>query len=664
MNARQRKALNASLERGLAYLAAVQRSDGGFDSFSSPSATHFVKEVTYRTTFAPALILASLSGLPVASSRGLKRRLASFVTKQKSPLESFNYWAKSSPERQRQPYPDDLDDTCCALIGLTLHDRTAIGPDTLASLVKLLLATETQPGGPYRTWLKTADGSAAWQDVDLAVNANVAYLLSLVSQPLPGLTAFMEAAIRDEQLSSPYYPSSYSIIYFLARAYDGPLKADLHALARQLQHTPTSQTPLDLALLLSSLARLGETDRAQLQLIAGQLLAAQQADGSWPAAAFCLDPVRNGVSYYNGSESLTTAFALEALQLYNEYSFATSKVGTKPGQGSFSRRDLAFDDKILKSVRLDCHQLAPDLRRTTVQFLEKIVRSDSGAEIVSLPLRFTRSLTTSPARPPLLAHLGAANLYGWAAYTLFDDFLDEEGKAEQLPVAITSLRYSLAAFEQALPDDPVFRRVVRQTFDTIDSANAWEISHCRFERSGEYLLVEALPDYGEVASLADRSLGHSLTPLAVLKAQGVDPDAKLFRGVRQVMIHYLAARQLNDDAHDWQTDLQKGHITYVVAQILADSGIKPGRHAADALLKRCQQQFWYHTLPEICRLIQRQTILSRRSLGALPDIRPQNTFTELLDGIDATVADTLTAQSDAEAFLKHFKASGWQASTV
>jgi hypothetical protein len=384
-----------------------------------------------------------------------------------------------------------------------------------------------------------------------------------------------------------------------------------------------------------------------------RLLAAQNPDGSWPPAAFCLDPKRDGVSYYHGSESLTTAFVLEALQSYRQQT--TNTYG--PSVSGLRKSEKTFSTQVQAIVRHDCRQLKPELRSNMLEFLERVLQSDNGPDIANLPLCFNQSLTQplAPAFRPFLNRLGVANLYGWAAYTIYDDFLDEEGAPALLPVALTALRYSLAAFEQALPTDMDFRRLVRQTFDIIDGANAWEISHCRFQRSGQYIAVGSLPDYGEVTDLANRSLGHSLTPLAVLKASGFSLKTKLSRGVHQAMIHYLTARQLNDDAHDWQTDLQNGQITYVVAHLLAEEGIKPGRYALDALLRRLQRRFWHQTLPNICRVMQQQTALARHNLQDLPGLQPQNVITELLDGIDTSLTETLAAQNRAEVFLKQYK---------
>jgi hypothetical protein len=381
-----------------------------------------------------------------------------------------------------------------------------------------------------------------------------------------------------------------------------------------------------------------------------RLLTAQQPDGSWPAAAFCLDPVRDGVTYYDGSESLTTALALESLQLYSQPTRSLTKT-RKRGPG------IAFQTQVLAAVRRNCRSLEPELQSEMLSFVNRLAASSNGPEIIGLPLKFNHSLLEPLPRTahPLLTKLGAANLYGWMAYTIYDDFLDEEGRPALLPVATAALRYSLAAFAQALPGDMAFQRLVRKTFDTIDGANAWEISHCRWQLSEDQLVVRELPDYGDVTRLAERSMGYALTPLAVLCAGGVELNSKSLRGVRQAMVHYLTARQLNDDAHDWQVDLANGHITYVVARLLADEGVRSGRQRLRPLVKRLQRRFWHQTLPELCQAMQTQTALSRDSLRGLPGLQPSNVITDLLDGIEASIADTLGAQAQAQSFLKYYK---------
>lgn len=643
-------AVKTAIERGVAYLTTVQRSDGGFDSFSSPSATRFKKVFTYQTTFTPALILAALADVDTTPARRLKRRLAVFVRDQAGPDWSFNYWVKTAPERRQLPYPDDLDDTCCALAGLFLYDPKMVGADVLAAFVKLLLFVEAQVGGPYGTWLVPPDSPAVWRDVDLAVNANVAYLLSLVGEPLPNLNAHMEKSILSGRLASPYYVSAFPLVYYLARSYRGPAIKRLLELASSMRSEKL--TPLQAALLLTSLSRLGAGGTEPL---VGQLLAGQEADGSWPAGAFCLDPARDGRKYYSGSEALTTALAVEALQVFVK----------RPKTANIANRRLArpavpagHRHRVMAAARRDLKSLEPDLRTTAMDSLEKMASSSAGPEIIGLPQAFYQSL--APAKgmakitPKALTRLSLANLYGWMAYTIFDDFIDEEGRPGLLPAASLALRYSADSFAETLPNDREFQKSVRQTFDIIDGANAWELAHCRCRRQGQQLIIDSLPDYGDLSKLAERSLGHGLTPLAVLRLGGTNEADTLFTGVRQAFRHYLIARQLNDDLHDWQDDLGNGHLTYVATRVLSDTGIGPGNHGRQRLLRLAQRQFWNDSLPALCQTVRDHTARSREILEDLP-LRQPNFLAGLLDKIDAATAEALSSQAEASAFLKQYK---------
>jgi hypothetical protein len=596
-------------------------------------------------------MLAALSGVEVAGKRPVCDRLARFLVEQRSAGWSFNYWAKTAAERRTQPYPDDLDDTFCALIGLLAYNPSLVDEAALAKIVKLLLATETATGGPYRTWLVPPTAPKVWLDSDLAVNSNIAYFLSLVSKPLPNLNHLMGRAVIDNELLSAYYPSPHPLAYYLARAYQGPQRAKLTKLVRQLLHNPKA-TALERALCLTALMKLGENQRLDSGL--ASLLALQQPDGCWPAAAFCIDPARDGQPYYHGAPVLTTAFALETLRLYLDKQAKPAK--TKP---TIKRRSgQTLQTKILNLAEWQCQSLAPELRDGTLKQLNRVAAGANGPEIMLLPYRFNQTLAKplAAAADNFFAALGLANLYGWLAYSIYDDFLDDEGKPAMLPLANVAMRNSLSCFAAALPGDQAFLTLVRQTFDKIDGANAWELANCRWAcQGGQVLANQLLPDYGDLSKLAERSLGHSLTPLAVLLARGFQPDSQAHQQVQQALAHYLIARQLNDDAHDWQDDIRAGQITYVVGTILSGLNLEPGKHALDKLLPKMQQQFWHHSLPLVCEEMRRQANLSRQAMLRSSILEPTNVISSLLDAIDKSIDDTLAKQTQARGFLKHYK---------
>lgn len=638
-----------TIGRGLAYIAKHQLDDGSFESFSSPSAKHFQPQHTYRTTFVPALVLGALAGATIPGAETIRERLASFLAEQASPTGSYNYWAKRTKQRQTLPYPDDLDDTFCALSGLYLHDPAIVSAKTLAAAVRLLLATETTVGGPYRTWLVANTAKPVWRDVDLAVNSNIAYFLSLVSEPLPNLIDYIDQCLVNDELRSPYYPSAYPLIYYISRGYNGRQTTALVKTIRTL--LANANTPLQTAICLSALAQLGALKNITKPL--ASLVRLQQTDGSWPAEAFCIDPAINGQTHYHGSAVLTTALVLEALQR------CTQPVRSKlpADKQRIVKQPLADSAAVLALADAQCEALAPELRATTLEALRKLATSSNGPEIINLPHEFNQSLrepvpTTSKS---FFTGLSLANLYGWLAYTIYDDFLDGEGQPELLPSANLAMRSSLHCFSQATPLRRSFQALTRQTFDTIDGANAWELTHCRFPVYGREILIDALPDYGDLSPLAERSLGHTLAPLAILIAKGLGSRDLAFRQARQAMHHYLIARQLNDDLHDWQADLQNGQITHVVNRILADLDLAPGPHRLPELLSKAKQQFWHITLKSLGQQTLQHIERSHQALDKSGLYVADNVIERNLKSLETSIAKALTTQRQTVNFLKHYQ---------
>lgn len=640
--------IGLATQHGLSFLATRQEADGSFVSFSSPTGRHFRAVRSWQTVFVPALMLGSLTGLDQPEALKIRNGLARFLLSQKKDTWSFNYWSKAAPEYVEQPYPDDLDDTFCALAGLYSHDSSLIDGAALAEIVKLLLATEDSIGGPYKTWLAPINSQAVWLDVDVAVNSNIEYFLSLASNPLPRLEEMIGQAIAGNDFSSPYYPFPYAFIYYFSRAYNGEYRNKLLRKARQLHKK--AATDLDRALCLS--ARLRLDDQHDLSQEISAMLSGQRRDGSWPAAAFYADPVKDGKLYYNGAPALTTAFALEALCLY-----------IRKDQISIGKPDKDITEIVLSMAQDQCGALDKSLRQAVLMSLERVASGDNGPEILDLPRRFYESLKKPPdtVSDECLTRLGLANLYGWLAYTIYDDFLDGEGKPELISVANIAMRRSLDGFSEALPSNTPFSSFVRQTFDTIDSANAWELANCRFTvRSGRYLQVGRLPRYGALGKLAERSLGHVLAPIAVMAAAGNTPDSAESETTLEAFRHYLIARQLNDDAHDWADDMRNGRISVVVVMLLKDLGIggESGQYDLKSLLSETRQVFWHATLPKVCRKMRRHIRLARQALQRNGTLQSSNVIIDLLDGIEASVTDTLDQQRQAENFLKSYKRSG------
>jgi len=626
--------------RGINSIRAVQLADGSIAGRSSASIRPFKPQITYHTTFTPAIILGALADIPEAKE--VRDEIAGWLMEQRSPNWSFNYWARTSKEFTTMQYPDDLDDTFCTLIGLHNHNPSLITADVLGNVVRLLIAAEDTVGGPYRTWLATPDSDAIWKDVDIAVNSNIAYFLRLVAEPLPNVTAYLETAIRSGAFTSPYYPAATPLLYYLARAYRGPHE---QALAAHIRKQPVD-TPLHTALIISALLELGH--HAELGPAVDKLRSWQNTDGSWPAEAYCIDPARRGTTFYHGSKALTTALAIEALHRYSKQQTA-----------SVRRKSPVKNDLSALSVQIAMHataKLDEPLRSHARSMLETTVEGDETHEIVGIPYQFMRSLAIKQILPtPLLAGLGAANLFGWLAYTIYDDFLDDEGKPVQLSVANIALRRSLDGFLQSLPTHDGFQKLVHRTFDCIDAANAWEVTHCRFPIHGRYITIGTLPRYGQRIRLAERSLGHTLGPLAIMSSIGYAPSSAQATAIRQMLTHYLIARQLNDDVHDWEQDLRRGHISYVVQVILRALRLKHGQHSLETLLPRAQRQFWHRSLPGLCDITAQHVADARAAANASGLIAPGSPIFSLFERLESIIEHTRSEQTKAEQFLNAYR---------
>jgi len=648
----QKRLCTLAINKGLEYIAAEQATDGSFVGYLSPDPHSFSGDCEkVWTTFTPSLILGALASINTPKNRDIREKIATFLLSQRSEQWAFNYWSKKEMKKHSFQYPDDLDDTFAALIGLYLHDPTIISPKVLVYMTKLLIATESQVGGPYKTWLVPKTSTKEWLDVDIVVNSNIAYFLSLVSEVPPNLKHMLIEAVLRNNLHSPYYPSKYQVIYFISRTL---LPQDINlALIEQLRNLSNTRPADDIehALAASTLLRLGGT-KSEIEPHIQHLLNHQASNGSWQPGTVFVNHHTKEQTFYVGSSSTTTAFALEAIALYGDFIQRTQEKTTKTTEDS---KKQTVPAALHSDIKQYCNSLDPPLKNILETAVLKLLNSNNGMEVTTLGSQFSKSISIpiQNSSPTFLKRLSAANTYGWIAYTIYDDFIDDAGEPLLLPAANVAMRLSYDLYRNAVPDKQDFRQYVQQTFNTIDAANAWELTHCRFSvYKGKTICIETLPDYKDLAQLANRSLGHTLSPLAVLARNNEMADA--FQNISTALKHYIIAKQLNDDAHDWRQDIMHGHITYVVATILKELAIAPGTYALHELLPIMQKRFWHYTLTSICSDMEYQLHLSRQALESTPLLNKNNVIATLLDSIESSVKDTLTKQAQTKEFLQYF----------
>lgn len=588
------------IKSGLDFIAKAQRTDGGFWEYSLDQESDTTQSQKYRTTFATSLIMLALKNVP--GSEQIKDKSAKFLLAQKSPVWSWNYWARSSRMTRTQPYPDDLDDTFLALSSLWHHDPTLIGPEAMAAIANLLFETEIKTGGPYTTWLVDKTADKVWHDVDLIVNANIAYFLQLQEIELPHQKELIERAITKEKLDSPYYPSFQPAAYFISRSYTGEMREKLCEIVSA--HSLMKKDPHQTALMITTLLQLGYPAK-QLQANIDYLIKNQSADGSWPASPMCIGPRARP----SGAASLTTALCLEALVLHSQQLIPVPKKTIHPEYKTV----VAMTHGIIRQLP------QPELKTETESALLRMLAYDKDKQIVLLPWIIARAFGLKETNSTTLRNLAVASLWGWMAYTIYDDFLDNEGHPTRLPSAILANRQLLSTLRQTLRENYEFHTEVDEIMNRLDGANAWEVTHCRGRIDENRFYIDKLPDYGEYWQLAERSLGHTIAGLGVLYSAGLPGSSPEMNALRDFFFHYLIARQLNDDAHDWEDDLSRCHVNAVGVLVIEKwlvAGNKSLQQGVDLQKDRQTLQLimWESVIDEVCTLIQDHVDAARMAL--------------------------------------------------
>lgn len=632
--------IHRALLRSAKYLQTTQLDDGGFESQSK---SHYSSDVLiYRTTFIPSQILSCIAEIDVPALAAVKRKLADFIWAQKNEHWSYNYWARNSSEFSDLPYPDDLDDTFCALIALTKSNPKMFDGKALGAITQLLVATEANAGGPYRTWLVGSQTDKAWRDIDVAVNANIGYFLSLHDVTLPNIESLIETAIQQNQVSSPYYPNTFPIAYFISRWYRGELLSKLvHGIYRR-KHDTSLKAAFKLAVLMHS-----QNTSLDPEPLVEYILSTQAADGSWPADEFCIDPTIDGKTYYATSSSLTTAFCMEALYLYG-HATERAQTATQP-----KRVHDRLYDKVVRNVTRDIRTLqSPELRANTMTMLQEMLARDNDRQIILLPY-VTEKVFGGGVDQEILSRLAAVSLWGWMAYTIYDDFLDGEGRPDRLPTANVALRQVTTTLLATMPDNHAFQTEITDILNKLDGANAWEITHCRGMIKQGKLYVTGLPDYGNYWQLAERSLGHTISAIGVLYA--AQYQAKDIRTLKRFLHHYLIARQLNDDAHDWLEDLSQTHVNAVGVRVLRVWQETGGSFQRGIDLKKDAENLslimWEQVIQEVVRDIDKHIASARRALVKFPAGSHIELFDRLLVPLERSAHQALDERDNALEFI-------------
>lgn len=305
-------------------------------------------------------------------------------------------------------------------------------------------------------------------------------------------------------------------------------------------------------------------------------------------------------------------------------------------------------------VRVDMAAWPDPLAALGEQMFAMLLRADKTGEIRLMPQLFAGSLAvSSDISNDQLVLLGVANVFFWIGGMLFDDFLDEEGKPELLPIATVAHRHALALYRQITAHNPRQYEHLETYCLRADHANAWEVTHARVRVTKGIITLSELPEYGDHWTLADRSIGHLFGPLLIMRQLSDATDVQLAHA-EQGLRHYLIARQLNDDIHDWRKDLGVGQLSAVVVALLSGAGVRPGNHRLTTLIPTIEQHFMDRGLEFVGDLLEQHTALARESLAASGLVATAGGLNNLITRQESIMHAALETNDNYHKFLATF----------
>ncbi len=332
------------------------------------------------------------------------------------------------------------------------------------------------------------------------------------------------------------------------------------------------------------------------------------------------------------------------------------------------KQPIAYDDneqRIMNMIRKKFDErfqaFSPTLRERAKSAIEKTIHGNRDKQM-SLMAYYTKiSLGKSGESIPdeMVADIGLANIFFWTAFIIYDDFWDRDEAADPrlLPIANIFARHYIDFFI-ALPDDKEFRPFFHDLMDKLDGSNAWEVENCRAKVEGSIFHIPAtLPDFGDYENKYRPASGHILSSVAVLTQFGKELKTEDWGNIVSYFKHYLVAMQLNDDAHDWEEDLQRGHLSTVVTILLNDlknSSWKKQTIDLSTDLPEIRKIFWFTTMPQYVKIVLAQTDTSRKALRSISIIKEPDLLERIITTTENVARQAERESVDSGALLKEY----------
>lgn len=319
--------LPESIQKGIDFLYDNQLAHGEFRALYCTSKDISNCGIENSNGFT-TIVLYTLRDIDYPRIEEMKEKALAFLLSEQKPGGLWSFWTQKS----KTQVPPDLDDT--AAVSFALKDNNIPFEDNLDLILK-----NRNDKNLFYTWFSDDEDK---NEVDCGVNTTAMLYLGKNDSDV---CAYLNNAIPFDPQCTTYYQNRLTLFYYAARAFENSVTCLGKSGAEIIKQVLNFQiengsfgNDLNTALAINTLLDFGyrgeEIDRG-----ISYLLTTQSENGSWKSGAIFMAPKdrgtytkRNGILYwslgypipyeeleiafYYGSQEVTTAIALEALNSY------------------------------------------------------------------------------------------------------------------------------------------------------------------------------------------------------------------------------------------------------------------------------------------------------------------------------------------------------------
>jgi hypothetical protein len=621
-----------------------------------------------ESIFFTSLILSFLNKIEEDKNiKNIKKKAVDFLISQKNKKGIFS---------------NDLAINFSILSSLLEYNEDKIEGKTIANFLQILTSNESKEGGPYYSKISKK------KEIDIYVNSQIGYFLSLLDVNLPNVIKMIENAISFNDFISSYFEKPYFPIYVISKLYyqidendrnnnNNDDKNDNNKNNRNDENEENKEKLIKY-ILKNKGDNILENSLSAISLFNLNCSITRYSDLIGNLKNYSKKELEETYSFgkSKSTKALTLSLYLEAIECLNRIEEKKKEKRRNTGkkdkgkekkekhekEKKEQKEEKEMFNKILNIAKKRFSLLEVDIRNFAFREIEKTMKGNTDKQMSLISYYFKKALGERGKKisDEIVAQTGLANIFYWTAFIIFDDFWDEDEAADPRILSTANLysRDFLFFFNNFFKNDIKFQMFVREIMDRLDSANTWETVHCRTKKQGNKIVVpEKFPNFKDYTIKYEPASAHILGPIVILKMIGFNENSSQARNTIKYFKNYLITKQFNDDLHDWEEDLERGHLSTTTAEILKIFAKKYPHQKMIDLKKdkeKLQKIYWFEVLPKLCKISLKYSKSSRQALNKLDIFEEKSYLEQFIDLPEKHIKDALKEQKKSIDFLENY----------